>query len=112
MAVVIMLSAKEVSSHVKPSPGSYLTSTGYVLPNDEREQDRLDIHHHMTNLVLGGKLHLAPIGKTPQRILDIGTGTGIWAIEMGMPIQESILLLHTDKPVLTATKAICIRLLK
>jgi ubiquinone/menaquinone biosynthesis C-methylase UbiE len=30
-----------------------------------------------------GKLHLAPIGDHPQRILDIGCGTGIWAIEMG-----------------------------
>ncbi len=29
-------------------------------------------------------MNLAPITKEPQRILDIGTGTGIWAIEMGM----------------------------
>ena len=29
------------------------------------------------------KLHLAPIGKHPQRILDLGTGTGIWCIDMG-----------------------------
>lgn len=33
--------------------------------------------------MLGNKLHLAPIGKSPQRILDIGTGTGIWAIDAG-----------------------------
>jgi methylase of polypeptide subunit release factors len=39
--------------------------------------------HHMMVLVSGGQLHLAPIGENPQRILDIGTGTGIWAIEMG-----------------------------
>lgn len=30
---------------------------------------------------MGGKLHLAPIGDNPQKILDIGTGTGIWAID-------------------------------
>src|SRR5437762_14320573 len=41
--------------------------------------------HTMMVLALGGKLHLAPIGDSPQRILDIGTGTGIWAIEMGKP---------------------------
>ncbi|KAI9835764.1 MAG: hypothetical protein M1819_001943 [Sarea resinae] len=29
------------------------------------------------------KLHEAPIGEHPQRIIDVGTGTGIWAIEMG-----------------------------
>ena len=33
---------------------------------------------------LSGALHRAPIGTQPQRILDVGTGTGIWAIEMGM----------------------------
>ena len=39
--------------------------------------------HHMMVLRTEGKLHLAPIGKEPQSILDIGTGTGIWSIEMG-----------------------------
>ncbi|KAI9883156.1 MAG: hypothetical protein M1823_005070 [Watsoniomyces obsoletus] len=55
----------------------------YLLPNDEKEQNRLDLYHHMTKLLLDGKLHLAPIGSNPQRILDLGTGTGIWAIDMG-----------------------------
>ena len=39
--------------------------------------------HKLTEVTLRGKLNLAPIPKDPQRILDIGTGTGIWAIEMG-----------------------------
>lgn len=34
-------------------------------------------------MVNDGKLHLAPIGSSPQRILDIGAGTGIWCIDMG-----------------------------
>lgn len=37
---------------------------------------------------MDGKLHLAPI-VNPKRILDIGTGTGIWAIEMGDQYPES-----------------------
>ncbi|KAL1980064.1 hypothetical protein VTN96DRAFT_4683 [Rasamsonia emersonii] len=52
----------------------------YVLPNDEDEQDRLDLSHHVYNLVLGGHLYRAPV-KSPQRVLDLGTGTGIWAID-------------------------------
>ena len=32
---------------------------------------------------MGGKLHFAPV-KNPRRVLDIGTGTGIWAIEFGL----------------------------
>lgn len=39
--------------------------------------------HKMTEVTLGGKLNLAPIPEDPKRILDIGTGTGIWAIEIG-----------------------------
>ncbi|KAF7194911.1 Secondary metabolism regulator LAE1 [Pseudocercospora fuligena] len=44
------------------------------------KQDRLDLFHGIFTLRIDGKLHLAPV-KDPARILDIGTGTGIWAIE-------------------------------
>jgi SAM-dependent methyltransferase len=54
----------------------------YPLPNDEAEQDRLDLHHHVFSLVLGGQLFRAPIGRNPQRVLDFGTGTGVWAIDV------------------------------
>ena len=53
-----------------------------MLPNDETEQDRLDLHHHVFRLVLRGALFRAPIGTMdPHRVLDFGTGTGIWAID-------------------------------
>jgi SAM-dependent methyltransferase len=44
------------------------------------EQARLDLQHHIYRLCQGGALYCAPI-KEPQSVLDIGTGTGIWAIE-------------------------------
>ncbi|XP_014561407.1 hypothetical protein COCVIDRAFT_86733 [Bipolaris victoriae FI3] len=56
-------------------------SGAYILPNDEQEQDRLDLQHHVFLLILQGKLYDAPISPSPQRVLDIGTGTGIWAID-------------------------------
>jgi len=43
--------------------------------------NRLDIAHHIYLLLLDGKLVRAPVPDAIQRILDIGTGTGIWAID-------------------------------
>ncbi|KAL1961615.1 hypothetical protein VTN77DRAFT_1390 [Rasamsonia byssochlamydoides] len=53
----------------------------YLLPNDEEEADRLDMVHEMTLTIMGRKLFLAPI-ESPQRVLDLATGTGIWAIDL------------------------------
>lgn len=55
----------------------------YPFPNDQEEQDRLAITHHLFKLLTGGNLHRAPIrDSNPRRILDIGTGPGEWALEM------------------------------
>ncbi|KAL2128755.1 hypothetical protein VTI74DRAFT_8690 [Chaetomium olivicolor] len=65
----------------------------YVLPNDEAEQERLDLQHHIWRLLLQGALYTAPLniprpgertelGGADFRILDLGCGTGIWAIDM------------------------------
>ncbi|KAL0942984.1 umta methyltransferase family protein [Colletotrichum truncatum] len=59
-------------------------SGSYVLPNDDIESERLDMAHALITKVIGNKLYLAPIESHKlHRILDIGTGTGIWAIEAG-----------------------------
>jgi len=54
----------------------------YGMPMDEQELDRNDLQHSKFQLILEGRLFLAPISKSPQKILDLGTGTGIWAIDM------------------------------
>ncbi|KAK7918498.1 hypothetical protein PG985_010372 [Apiospora marii] len=53
----------------------------YFLPNDAIEQDRLDFSNAAFRLLLDGALHLAPVQGDPARVLDIGTGTGVWAIQ-------------------------------
>ena len=52
----------------------------YHFPNDDAEQEREDMQHAMFMLLCDSKLHFAPL-ENPRSILDIGTGTGIWAIE-------------------------------
>ncbi|OCK73237.1 methyltransferase family protein [Lepidopterella palustris CBS 459.81] len=60
---------------------SNFKTTDYWGPNDETQNEQLDIGHHMLSLLLDNKLFLAPIGSNPQKVLDVGTGTGIWAID-------------------------------
>ena len=48
----------------------------YVLPNDEQEQYREELAHLLFTGVLNGRQYLAPIGSNPQKIIDLGTGTG------------------------------------
>jgi ubiquinone/menaquinone biosynthesis C-methylase UbiE len=42
----------------------------------------MDLHHEIMIQLLQGELHKTPMVANPQKILDVGTGTGIWAIDM------------------------------
>lgn len=46
------------------------------MPIDEEELDRIDLNHRLYTILLGEKLFDAPIGDYPQRVLDLGTGSG------------------------------------
>ena len=52
------------------------------MPNDEQEQERLDIMHYVNLSMLDGRMCVSPVEKkVGMRVLDVGTGTGIWAID-------------------------------
>lgn len=40
------------------------------------------MNRHAISMMLDGELHIAPLPEKLDRILDVGTGTGIWAIDM------------------------------
>ncbi|EXL45061.1 hypothetical protein FOCG_13824 [Fusarium oxysporum f. sp. radicis-lycopersici 26381] len=55
----------------------------YWGPNDEQQNETLDIQHHVFTLAMDGQLHFAPLSDKIEKAVDIGTGTGIWAIDFG-----------------------------
>ncbi|KIW30060.1 uncharacterized protein PV07_05837 [Cladophialophora immunda] len=66
----------------------------YVLPNDEIELDRLDLQHHLLKMTFNNQLSTCGVEKKRDlhRVLDIGTGTGIWSVEFGDLHPEAIVL--------------------
>lgn len=82
--------------------------TGTILtPNDESERRRLDLQHSIYKMCLDGRLTSAVLpADRPLSILDVGTGTGVWALEMGeqyplahvAAVDVSAALLPTEVP--------------
>lgn len=80
-----------ISASITPSIKAYRVENGrryhafkdgvYFFPNDEEENDRLDMQHAVFLKSCDGQLYLAPIRKDVQHVLDVGTGTGIWALD-------------------------------
>lgn len=55
----------------------------YFIPEDDQEQERLDLQHEIFLKTMHRELFHAPIDPTTPSfsVLDLGTGTGIWAID-------------------------------
>ncbi|KAK7885767.1 hypothetical protein LTR67_010119 [Exophiala xenobiotica] len=62
----------------------------YGLPIDEEEQERNEVQHTKFKLIIGDRLHLAPVRPLLSNILDLGTGSGIWAIEAADKYESAI----------------------
>lgn len=60
----------------------------YLLPNDERERERMELVNDAINLIFEGKPFFAPV-RNPHKIVDMGTGTGAWAIDVGDQFPEA-----------------------
>ncbi|KAI8666052.1 hypothetical protein NCS57_00828700 [Fusarium keratoplasticum] len=60
---------------------TWTQSQGWALCNNV-ELVKHDLGHCKYTMLLDNKLHLSPLPKYPKTILDLGTGTGIWAVDM------------------------------
>ncbi|KAI9803870.1 MAG: hypothetical protein M1825_001750 [Sarcosagium campestre] len=61
-------------------PENALVGTETPIEADT-ENERLDLQYEVVKQVFKGKAYFAPL-KDPRRILDVGTGTGMWPCEM------------------------------
>ena len=52
----------------------------YYMPNYEGEQERLDLHYHALRLAVEDKITFVPVNQL-HGVLDVGTGTGVWAMD-------------------------------
>ncbi|CCC14557.1 unnamed protein product [Sordaria macrospora k-hell] len=74
-----LLRLARVSSSIAPSMAEL--TTVIPGPNDQKQNELLDIFHHTMTIALDGDLFKAPITEDPKNALDLGTGTGLWAID-------------------------------
>ncbi len=68
----------------------------YALPADGEEINRLDFQHYMLRYAFQGN-YAAPVTH-PLSILDVGTGTGRWAIEMAQAFADANVIGLDVKP--------------
>ncbi|KAJ7578141.1 S-adenosyl-L-methionine-dependent methyltransferase [Mycena floridula] len=74
------------------------TGTQYALPTDEVERERLSFQHNIVlKRLFGNRILFAPVDLRPNdKILDVGTGPGLWATEMAETNDSSIEIFAVD----------------
>lgn len=65
----------------------FTSGVPYLLPTDLGETNRLDFQHYMLRFAMRGN-YAAPLDH-PRDILDVGSGTGRWAVEMAQQFPQA-----------------------
>lgn len=65
----------------------HMAGVPYALPKDDAEINRLDFQHYMLRYALRGN-YLAPLVQ-PRDILDVGSGSGRWALDMALTFPDA-----------------------
>ncbi|KAN0069507.1 hypothetical protein V8E54_012522 [Elaphomyces granulatus] len=68
----------------KQAAGATASESEWTPKSSSPSSTLLTLSHDKIFVDSGGQLHLVAL-QTPQAILDLGTGTGIWAMEIADP---------------------------
>ncbi|KAF8125678.1 S-adenosyl-L-methionine-dependent methyltransferase [Mycena galopus ATCC 62051] len=69
----------------------------YALPTDDVERQRLLLQHNLLKRIFENKVLLAPVTFTQgDRVLDIGTGPGLWALDMEQAVGPAVHICGVD----------------
>lgn len=81
-----------VDQRLVPDGDEVPTSSGdsYLFPREPHEVNRLDLQHYALREALGANF-LAPVHR-PQAVLDAGTGTGRWALDLGQLFPHALIV--------------------
>lgn len=92
-----MTSANSSTSTAVPRFFNDALNSPYVLPVDAEEGKRLNDQHEAIKCSAGGKLVMAPLQLGPgDKVLDCGTGTGIWLLDLASECPSTVSLHGTD----------------
>ncbi|KAF4334953.1 mrna 3 end-processing yth1 [Fusarium beomiforme] len=78
------MGTKTAVSSAQPIEMLVADYTEYNVPNDEEENERLDLQHALFLRTFDDRLGFAPPSNPEanvKHVLDIGTGTGIWVMD-------------------------------
>ncbi|KAI1824983.1 S-adenosyl-L-methionine-dependent methyltransferase [Xylaria intraflava] len=85
-------SADEEPPYIEALGHKYHGSGQIFIPFDEKEQRRMELQHRMTRICLNGALTTTRIPLDVKQIVDLGTGTGLWALEMAARYPQAEIL--------------------
>lgn len=80
--------AQQESTPPEAGTRSYLPDAPYLLPKDSLEDERLRFQHYALHHAFSNH-YLAPLSPETRTILDVGSGTGIWAMDMAKEFPQS-----------------------
>ncbi|EJU06520.1 S-adenosyl-L-methionine-dependent methyltransferase [Dacryopinax primogenitus] len=74
----------------------YYTAETYLLPHDEDERERLQLQHDMLMKYTKSLIPPSLVLADGDKVLDAGTGSGVWLLEVARMVPSTIALTGID----------------